>query len=641
VTATEPARTARDESGTAPYGIVVSKDVMVAMRDGIHLATDLHRPGRDGDLVPGRFPTIVCITPYDKTERRYTEIADFFVPRGYAVVLQDLRDRHRSEGTKEYFHSATPHTGEDGYDTIEWIAAQPWSNGRTGMVGSSYACITQIRTALERPPHLTAIWPDVAPTTTYHHQTREGGAMQLHMFWALYIHAADAQEVQANPVLQEDVWDDLRNLRELMWGWPWRKGERALRHVPALDETLENYATRGAYDEWWARKENDLARFFGEHADIPATMTTGWYDGFPHAMTEYFGAMREKNASPQRLIVGPWSHVGMRGDATFTLDVDFGAESRWGVRRYFEEQLAWFDRFLPDDAPGQPAEEAPVKLFVMGGGSGRKTEEGKLDHGGRWRDEQEWPVARAVATTFHLRGDGSLSREAGDDEPRHFTYDPEDPVPTIGGNYCAVGELPPAGEGMEPMWMRLLNPALLMRNIMTPGPADQVESEEYFTSRVPGRKLADRDDVLVYETEPLAEAVEVTGPSTVRLRIASSAVDTDFTAKLVDVYPPNEDYPEGYAMLVNDSIIRCRFRNGFEREELMEPGQEYEVTILLPPTSNVFAAGHRIRVDVSSSNFPRLERNPNTGEPVGRHSRMEVAEQTVFGGEIVLPVIPA
>jgi predicted acyl esterase len=464
--------------------------------------------------------------------------------------------------------------------------------------------------------------------------------MQLHMFWALYIHAADAQEVQANPALQEDVWDDLRNLRELMWGWPWHRGERALKHVPALDETLENYATRGAYDDWWAKKENDFARFFGEHADIPATMTTGWYDGFPHSGTEYFAAMQEKNESPQRLIVGPWSHVGMRGDATFTLDVDFGEASRWGVQRYFQEQLAWFDRFLPDDATGQPPDEAPVKLFVMGGGSGRKTEEGKLDHGGHWRDEHEWPLARAVPTTFHLRGDGSLSSEAGDDEPRRFTYDPEDPVPTIGGNYCAVGELPPAGEGMEPMWMRLLNPALLMRNIMTPGPADQVESDAYFTSKVPGRKLADRDDVLVYETAPLAEPVEVTGRATVKLRMASSAVDTDFTAKLVDVYPPNEDYPDGYAMLINDSVIRCRYRNGFEHEELMEPGQEYEVSILLPPTSNVFAAGHRIRVDVSSSNFPRLERNPNTGEPIGRHTRMEVAEQTVFGGEVILPVIP-
>ena len=630
------------------YGIAMSKDVMVEMRDRILLATDVYRPAREGDLVDGRFPTIVCLTPYDKTERRYTEIADFFVPHGYAVVLQDMRDRHRSQGTKEYFHSATPHTGEDGYDTIEWIASRPWSNGRTGMVGSSYAGITQIRTALERPPHLTAIWPDVAPTNTYHHQTREGGAMQLHMFWALYIHAADAQEVQGDPVRQEEVWNDLRNLRQLFWKWPWHKGELALRQVPALDETLENYCTRGAYDEWWAKKENDFTRFWHEHADVPATMTTGWYDGFPHADTEYFVAMSEKNSAPQRLIVGPWSHVGMRGDATFTLDVDFGEVSRWGVRHYFEQQLEFFDRWLPDDAAGQPAGEAPVKIFVMGGGSGRKTELGKLDHGGRWREEREWPLARAVPTAYYLHGDGALRREAprADDEPRRFTYDPEDPVPTIGGLYCAVGELPPAGEGMEPMWMRLLNPALLLRNIMTPGPADQEETEAFFTAHEPGRRLSQRTDVLVYQTEPLEHDVEVTGRIPVELWIASSAVDTDFTAKLIDVYPPNEDYPEGYDMLINDSIIRTRYREGFEREVLMEPGTPYKVTMLLPPTSNAFAAGHRIRIDVSSSNFPRLERNPNTGEPIGRHTKTVKAEQTVFAdaerpSRVVLPVIPA
>jgi putative CocE/NonD family hydrolase len=618
------------------YGIVVSKDVMVTMRDGIRLATDLHRPGRNGELADGEFPTIVCLTPYDKTERRYTEIADFFVPRGYAVVLQDMRDRHRSEGTKEYFHSATPHTGEDGYDTIEWIAEQPWSNGRTGMVGSSYAGITQIRTALEAPPHLTAIWPDVVPTNMYFHQTREGGAMQLHMFWALYIHAADAQEVQARPELQEDVWEDLRNLRQLFWQFPFRKGERALRHVPTLDQTLEDYSTRGAYDEFWARKENDMTRFYADHADIPATMTTGWYDGFPHADSEYFAAMAEKNSSPQRLIVGPWSHVGMRGDATFTLDVDFGAESRWGPQRYFEEQLRFFDAYLKDG--GEPLTDPPVRIFVMGGGSGRKTPLGKLDHGGRWRDEQEWPLARAREKTFWLAGETLSETEVGG-PARTFTYDPEDPVPTIGGLYCAVGEFPREGEGMEPMWMRLLNPALLMRNIMTPGPADQKETEAYFTARQAGRRLSEREDVLVYQTEPLPAAIEVTGAPVVHLRISSSAVDTDFTAKLIDVYPPNEDYPEGYDMLINDSIIRCRYRDGFDQEVMMEPGTEYDVEIVLPPTSNLFAAGHRIRIDVSSSNFPRLERNPNTGEPIGRHTHMITAENTVHGGRIALPVV--
>lgn len=630
------------------YGIVVSKNVMVPMRDGIRLATDLYRPGRDGELVEGRYPTIVCLTPYDKTDRRYTEIADFFVPYGYTVVLQDLRDRYRSEGTREYFHSATPHTGTDGYDTIEWIAGQQWSNGRTGMVGSSYAGITQIRTALERPPHLTAIWPDVAPTKTFENQSREGGAMQLHMFWALFIHAQDAQDIAGDWDKQAEVWEDLKNLRRNFWATPWKKGQFSLRHVPALDQTLEDYTTRGTYDEWWAKKENDFTRFWHEHADIPATMTTGWYDGFPHADSEYFAAMAARNSSPQRLIIGPWSHVGMRGDATWTLDVDFGESSRWGVQRYFEEQLDFFDRWLPDGATGHPEGEAPVKLFVMGGGSGRKTELGKLDHGGRWREEQEWPLARAQATTYHLHGDGSLRpyAPANGAEPRRFTFDPSHPVPTIGGLYCAVGELPADGPGMEPMWARLLNPVLRLRNVLTPGPADQKESPEFFASRDPYPRLSERPDVLVYQTEPLTAAVEVTGRVEVELWIASSAVDTDFTAKLVDVHPANDDYPDGYDMLINDSIIRTRFREGFDREVFMEPETPYKVTMLLPPTSNLFDVGHRIRIDVSSSNFPRLEINPNTGEPIGRHTRQVVAHQTVFAdaerpSRVVLPVIPA
>jgi uncharacterized protein len=633
------------------YGIVLSKDVMVTMRDGIKLATDVYRPGREGELVEGRYPTVICITPYDKTERRYTEIADFFVPRGYAVVLQDMRDRHRSEGTKEYFHSVTPHTGEDAYDTIEWIAAQPWSNGRTGMVGSSYAAIVQVRAALERPPHLTAIWPDVTPTNTYVNQTREGGAMQLHMFWALYIHGADAQDVTGDWEKQQEVWDDLRNLRQLFWEFPHEKGTLALRHVPALDQTLEDYTTRGAHDEWWAKKENDFTRFWAEHSDIPVTMSTGWFDGFPHADTEYFTAMAAKNSSPQRLLVGPWSHVGMRGDVTWTHGVDFGPESVWGVQRYFDEQLDYFERWLREDGRtgnGWAPSGKPVRIFVMGGGSGRRTPLGKLDHGGRWRDEDEWPLARARPTALYLHGDGTLQLEspAVDAAPRHFSYNPEDPVPTIGGLYCAVGEFPSGETDIEPMWARLLNPALRLRNIMTPGPADQKESAEYFTAREPYQRLSARPDILVYRTGPLEEPVEVTGPIRVVLWIASSAVDTDFTAKLVDEYPPSEDFPEGFDMILNDSIIRTRYREGFDHEVMMEPGTPYRVEIALPPTSNLFARGHRIRIDVSSSNFPRLERNPNTGEPVGRHTHMVVAEQTVFSdaehpSRVTLPVIPS
>ena len=628
------------------HGIVLSKDVMVPMRDGTRLATDVYRPAADGEWLAGRFPTILCRTPYDKTDRRYSEIADFFTPRGYAVVLQDLRDRYRSEGTGDYAHTITPHEGRDGYDTVEWIASRSWSDGRVGTVGSSYGAITQVRLALERPPHLTAIWPDVVPTNNYLNQSREGGAMQLHMFWALFIHAQDAQDISDEPGKQAEVWDDLRRLRELLRATPWKRGQLSLRHTPQLEGALFDYYTRGTYDDWWARVENDYTRYFDQHADVPGTYSTGWFDGFPHADTEYFAEMTTRNGSPQRLVVGPWSHVGMRGDASHTLDVDFGPDSVWGVQRYFDEQLRFFDRWLKDDANGIE-DEPPVRIFVMGGGSGRRLPSGKLDHGGRWREEREWPPARMAATTFHLHGDGSLRAEAPDEgaPPLEFTYDPEHPVPTIGGLFCQIGELPPgSASDQEAMWTRFLNPVLRLRNIAAPGAAHQRETPEVFGAREPFPLLADRDDVLVFQTAALAEPVELTGPISVHLWVGSSAPDTDFTAKLVDVYPPSGDYPDGYHMNLSDSIIRCRYREGWDREVFMEPGEAYEVTISLPPTSNLFAAGHRIRIDVSSSNFPRLDLNPNTGEPMGRHTRTQVAKQTVYvdaarPSRTVLPVI--
>jgi uncharacterized protein len=647
VTATATTPGDRLEPVTA-YGIVLSKNVMVPMRDGVRLAFDVYRPARDGGFVEGGFPTIMLHTPYDKTDKRYSEIADFFVPRGYNVVLVDLRDRYRSEASGVYYHAATPHTGRDGYDVVEWIAAQPWSNGRIGTVGSSYAAITQVRTAIEAPPHLTAIWPDVVPTNSFQNQCREGGAMQQHMFWALFIHAQDAQDIADDPAKQQDVWNDLRDLRQLFRSTPWRRGQTALRHVPTLEDSLLDYYTRGAFDEYWDRVEHNYTRFWDSHADIPVTLSTGWYDPFPTADTEYFTAMTQSKRSPMRLVVGPWSHVGMRGDSTFCHDVDFGPQSVWGVQRYFEEQLEYFSRWLPDDAAGQPEGEAPVRIFVMGGGSGRMTAEGKLDHGGAWRDEWEWPLARRVETPFYLHADGSLSAtppEAGG-EPRRFTFDPDHPVPTLGGLYCSIGELPAEGAGMEQAWARFLSPVLRLRDLLTPGPVDQKEDPRFFGSEEPYPRLSQRPDVLVFQTEPLTEPVEVTGRATVRLWISSSALDTDFTAKLIDVHPANEDYPDGFDMILNDSIIRCRYRDGFEQEALMTPGEVYAVTIELPPTSNLFEVGHRIRVDISSSNWPRLDVNPNTGEPMGRHTHQVAAEQTVYvdaerPSHIELPVIPA
>ena len=641
-------------SSNEPWGINLSKDVMVPMRDGVRLAFDIYRPARAGSFVEGRFPTIMLHTPYDKTDRRYSEIADFFVPHGYNVVLVDLRDRYRSEASGVYYHVATPHTGRDGADICGWIAAQPWSNGRIGTVGSSYAAVAQVRTALEAPPSLRAMWPDVVPTHSYHNQCREGGALQQHMVWALFIHAQDDQQVRQDPAKVAEVWDDLRRLRQLFAAARWGRGQTALRHAPQLENTLIDYTTRGTLDDYWDQVEHNFTRFWPQHADVPVTLSSGWYDPYVGADTEYFASLTRLKQSPMRLVVGPWSHVGMRGEASWCHEVDFGPDSVWGVQRYFDEQLAFFSRWLREpteagaDAAAAPAGEPRVRLFVMGGGTGRRTPAGKLDHGGRWRSEDEWPLARAVPTRLHLRADGRLTTAPPlpDEAPRRFRFDPSHPVPTLGGLYCAIGELPEGKAGVEPAWARLLSPVLRLRDLLTPGPVDQKESPAFFGSREPWPRLRERPDVLVFETAPLADPVEVTGPMRVRLWVSSSAVDTDFTAKLIDVHPPNEDYPEGFDMLLNDSVIRCRYREGFDRERFMMPGEIVPVTITLPPTSNLFGRGHRIRLDISSSNWPRLDVNPNTGEPIGRHTRQLVADQAVWGdaahpSHIELPVIPA
>ena len=628
------------------YDMVTFWNVMVPMRDGVRLATDIYRPARDGQLLPGPFPTILVRTSYDKTAEWLVEDAEYFAPRGYVVALQDLRGRHQSEGTGQYFHVANPTAGRDGYDAVEWIAAQLWSNGRVGTMGSSHLAMVQTHMALQRPPHLTTIWPDVGPILGHEHHLRMGGAMQLHMFGALFLHAHDAQEIRDDPAGKQTILDAMEHMRELVWRTPFKPGHTPLTVVPNLEKTLFDYYYRGEYDEYWADECQDYERHFDRHADIPGTYSGGWYDPYAIATTNYFTAMAGQNSTYQRLLMGPWTHGSMKKDNSFAGDVDFGPAATWGKERYNEERLRWFDRWLKD-VPHEFEDELPVRIFVMGGGDGRRTPQGKLNHGGKWREEHEWPLARTLHKTYYLRVGGGLSPDppVEGDAPARFAYDPANPVPAISGNVTGFFELVPAGEVLDTYWGRYVPPRMRFRSAVADGPTHEKEEPGIVGAKPPYLPLASRADVLVFQTNPLEEDIEVTGRVVVKLWISSSAVDTDFTAKLVDVYPANEDYPTGYHLPLSDSVIRTRYRYSWEKAELMEPGNVYQVQINLPPTSNLFQAGHRIRVDISSSNFPRFDLNPNTGEPMGRHTRTLVAHNAVHldnthPSHVVLPVIP-
>ena len=471
--------------------------------------------------------------------------------------------------------------------------------------------------------------------------------MQLHMFGALFLHAQDSQEARDDPLVRRAIWSAMARMRELVYTTPFKRGHTPLAAVPALEGVLFDYYTRGAYDDFWSAEFNDFTRYFDRHADIPGTFSSGWFDPFAMAAAYHYATMARQNRSPQRLILGPWNHMGMRGENSFIGDVDFGPDALWGFARYNPERLRWFDRWLKEIDNGVER-EPPVRIFVMGGGDGRRTAHGKLNHGGRWRDEHEWPLAIAPLVpgfSHHLRQvDGPRFDGIGQKEGVDPGVNGAARALPLGGTVTGFFEAVTFDQPLDPFWEKYFPPWARMRQIVVDGPLHQQEQPGIVGCQPPYLPLAMRPDVLVFETEPLAEAIEVTGAALVYLWISSSAPDTDFTAKLIDVYPPNEDYPGGYHMNLCDSIMRCRYHDTFEQERLLTPGQVYRIQIVLPPTSNLFAQGHRIRLDVSSSNFPRFDPNPNTGEPIGRHTHTVVAHNAVYvdaehPSHVVLPLI--
>jgi len=352
------------------------------------------------------------------------------------------------------------------------------------------------------------------------------------------------------------------------------------------------------------------------YADIPVYLIGGWYDSWALQTTMSYMALAKGKKGPIKVILGPWIH-GRNGQSGHG-QVEFGPEAAIDGRAFHQR---WYDHWLKGVANGAE-NDAAVKIFVMGGGSEGRLPDGRHLHGGAWREEKEWPLSRTRLTPYYLHADGTLSLEAPQETSSSASYDfdPRDPVPTIGGNISS-------GDG-----------------IMLQGAWDQKCGEHVWNCK-DSLPLSARRDVLVFMTPPLTEDVEVTGPIEVKLWASSTALDSDFTAKLIDVHPPSPDFPGGIDMNLEDGIIRARFRNSLEKPELMKPGEIYPFTIRLYPTSNVFKAGHRIRLDISSSNFPRFDINPNTGEPLNGHRRRITATNTLYHdaahpSHVLLPLIP-
>lgn len=563
--------------------IVVEKNVEARMRDGVVLRADVYRPD-----TPGRFPVLLQRTPYSKGSA--ASAARAMAARGFVVVVQDSRGRYTSDGV------ARPHDeAQDGHDAVEWAARLPYATGKVGMFGTSYLATTTLQAASESPPHLVAIQPSAAYSHRFADLVFQGGAFYLEdgLAWNLG-QAADVARRTLLPGEHRDSVVGLSAHQEALFrhSWLWYvplKRFDALdlqRFAPGYFEMLEHPTD----DQYW-QPSNIAARF--DRFTVPALHIVGWYDVFAQSTIANFVGLRARAQTVdarrhQRLIVGFWSHAQPGPRDTRVGAADFGDANAIDLAAIRQE---WFSCWLQGEGCAA-LDRAPIRLFVMGEN--------------RWRDEFEWPLARARATPFFLHsaggantlsGDGRLSTELpGNESPDRFIYDPWDPVPT----------------GPARPYSRL--------------PVDQ-------------REIEARPDVLVYTSDVLTEAVEVTGPITASLWVASSARDTDFTVKLVDVYP------DGTARLLTDGILRARYRESNTALKLLEPGTPTEITVNVGVTSNLFRAGHRIRIEVSSSNFPRWDRNPNTGGPFGEETQLLRAEQTVFHdpsrpSRVVLPIVP-
>jgi putative CocE/NonD family hydrolase len=566
-------------------------DAKVPLRDGVHLSANIWRPD-----APGKFPVVLMYTPYDSTSQWVMGEGQYFASHGYAFAGIDLRGRYGSEGKSYlYWHTDWKNGGFEGYDVqdvLSWLGERPWSAGKIAMQGPSYLAMVQWMGAYVGSPYLAALVPECSPGDHYNN-VFPGGAFQLGNS-VLFLTKLGGNRTNNDDLRYFQPW------QQIYWHLPLRTTDETF--LTKKIQVWQDFLDHPDHDDYW---RFSVASWPGvgqltpgkySQVKVPTLNITGWYDQVQQdTINNYMEIVRygpPDLRDKHQLIVGPWRHNAY---VRKTGDIDFGPEAGIDFRPI---KLRWYDRWLKGIHNGI-TEEPPVNIFVMADNA--------------WRSEQQWPLTRAIETKHHLHsggkansrfGDGTLSLAAPGHEPEDtFIYDPADPVPTYGN--------------IEP-WQNYMGAD-------ADGPRDR-------------RAIQRRDDVLVYTSQELDRNVEVTGRILMKLYAATSAPDTDFTAILNDVGP------DGYSQILGDGITRARYRETFTRQQLLTPGQVYEYTIDLMSVSHVFQKGHRIQVEISSSNFPNYDRNPNTGHPLGEDAEIQKATQTIYHNEhysshIILPIV--
>lgn len=559
------------------YEVRLEENVRVPMRDGVKLATDLYVPA----ALDGKLPVVMIRTPYDrKTQAR---AARMFASQGYVVAVQDVRGKYDSEGV----FTVSANDTRDGSDMLDWLAAQPWSTGKIGTYGCSYVGEDQIELGKVRNPHQTAMIPQAAGGAYSFAGLMTGGALELAMASDWFRTHGSKTRPKAKPDPLADKFSMYKSLPVI----------DMLRKTGVEHTDWEGWVSHAPGDPWWDQfgYVDQRHRF-----NTPGLQICSWNDNVVKSTLDLFNLLRKNSETAearenQFVIISPTSHCRSERATEHTVvgKLDMG-DAQFD---YYGAYVRWFDHFLKGEENGV-TKMPKVQIYVMGKN--------------QWRGENEWPLARTRFTRFYLHSDGHANtsegtgvistKAPGKETPDQFTYDPGNPAPTYGGDICCTP---------DPK-----NPD---------GPLDQREVEK-------------RSDVLVYSTPALKRGMEITGPVEALLYVSSSAKDTDFTVKLVDVYP------DGAAYNIQEGILRARYRDGFDRKVWMEPGQVYPLKVSLLATSIYIPAGHRIRLEISSSNFPRFDRNLNTGGNNYDETKWVLARNTVHhsagkSSYLLLPVI--